>query len=116
MKTKEISIIVPIYNAEKFLPEAIESLINQTFKEHVSAIKNVHNKEKKLSVENSSPTLYEIYAKTPIYLIQHIQLIESIEFNSSFPAISPYHFPLEPAGMLDFPARYVNIFIGRLIC
>ena len=33
MKTKEISIIVPIYNAEKFLPEAIESLINQTFKD-----------------------------------------------------------------------------------
>ena len=32
MKTKDISIIVPIYNAEKFLPEAIESLMNQTFK------------------------------------------------------------------------------------
>lgn len=30
MKSKKISIIVPIYNAEKFLAEAIDSLINQT--------------------------------------------------------------------------------------
>ena len=32
MKTPEISVIVPIYNAEQYLAQTIESIINQSFK------------------------------------------------------------------------------------
>lgn len=33
MKKAQISIIVPVYNAEKYLPRCLDSLINQTFKD-----------------------------------------------------------------------------------
>ena len=29
----KVSVIIPIYNIEKYLPECLESIINQTFKE-----------------------------------------------------------------------------------
>ena len=32
MNSKKISIIIPIYNVEKYLAEAIKSAINQTYK------------------------------------------------------------------------------------
>lgn len=33
MKTPKISVLMPVYNAEKFLKEAIDSILNQTFKD-----------------------------------------------------------------------------------
>ena len=32
MDSKKISIIVPVYNVEKYLPKCLDSLINQTYK------------------------------------------------------------------------------------
>jgi glycosyltransferase involved in cell wall biosynthesis len=31
-KNPEISVVMPVYNSEKFLTEAIESILNQTYK------------------------------------------------------------------------------------
>ena len=31
-KSPEISVIMPVYNGEKYLKEAIESILNQTYK------------------------------------------------------------------------------------
>lgn len=33
MKKPLISVIIPTYNAEKYLPKAIDSILNQTFKD-----------------------------------------------------------------------------------
>ena len=34
----KISVIVPVYNAEKFIDKCIESVINQTYKENFTKI------------------------------------------------------------------------------
>ena len=32
-RSPEISVVMPVYNGEKFLREAIESILNQTYKD-----------------------------------------------------------------------------------
>ena len=36
----KVSVIVPVYNVEKFLPKCLDSLVNQTFKEYEIIIVN----------------------------------------------------------------------------
>ena len=47
-----ISIIVPIYNAEKYLSECIESLINQTYVNLEIILVNDGSKDKSLEICN----------------------------------------------------------------
>lgn len=56
MKPKEISVIVPIYNAQLFLEETIQSLMNQTFKDIEIILINDGSKD-------SSKQICEKYAK-----------------------------------------------------
>lgn len=56
MESKKISIIVPVYNAEKYVAESIESLINQTLKEIEIILVNDGSKD-------NSKEICEEYAK-----------------------------------------------------
>lgn len=56
MKTPEISVIVPIYNAEQYLAQTIESIINQSFKNIEIILVND-------GATDSSPSICEEYAK-----------------------------------------------------
>ena len=56
MKTPEISVIVPIYNAEQYLAQTIESIINQSFKNIEIILVND-------GATDSSPAICEEYAK-----------------------------------------------------
>ncbi|MDC7280519.1 glycosyltransferase [Butyrivibrio fibrisolvens] len=56
MKEKLISIIIPVYNAEKYLPRCIESLLNQTYKDIEIVLVNDSSKDK-------SAIVCEEYAK-----------------------------------------------------
>ena len=42
--SKKVSIIVPVYNAEKFIDKCIQSLINQTYQNIEIIVKNLQNK------------------------------------------------------------------------
>ena len=46
METKKISVIVPVYNAEKYIEKTIQSLIEQTFKEIEIILVNDGSKDK----------------------------------------------------------------------
>ena len=47
-----ISVIVPVYNTEKYLPSALDSLINQTLKEIEIICVNDGSKDNSLAVLN----------------------------------------------------------------
>lgn len=56
MKTPKVSIIMPAYNTEKYIGEAIESILNQTFQDFEFIILNDGSTDK-------TPEIIEAYAK-----------------------------------------------------
>ena len=46
----EISVIMPVFNASKYLSEAIESILNQTFTDFELIILNDNSTEEQLSM------------------------------------------------------------------
>lgn len=50
MKNPKISVIMPVYNAEKFLDKAIKSILNQTFKDFEFIIINDGSKDNSLKI------------------------------------------------------------------
>jgi len=53
MKKPTISVIMPVYNAEKFLDESIQSIINQTFRDFEFIIINDSSKDNSLKIIKS---------------------------------------------------------------
>jgi glycosyltransferase involved in cell wall biosynthesis len=49
-KTPRVSIVMPVYNCEDFLAEAIESMLNQTFADYEFIIINDGSKDKSLDI------------------------------------------------------------------
>ena len=50
METTKISVIVPIYNAEKYIEETIKSLLEQTLKEIEIILVNDGSKDSSLDI------------------------------------------------------------------
>ena len=48
----EISIVIPVYNIEKYLKECLDSLINQTFKDFEVICVNDGSKDNSLEILN----------------------------------------------------------------
>lgn len=57
MSDKLISVILPVYNGEKFLAESIDSVINQTYKNLELIIVNDCSTDKSLEIANNYATL-----------------------------------------------------------
>ena len=53
MKNPKISVIMPVYNAEKFLEEAIKSILNQTYENWELIIINDASKDRSLKIINN---------------------------------------------------------------
>ncbi|GIV44377.1 MAG: hypothetical protein KatS3mg035_1500 [Bacteroidia bacterium] len=46
MKNPKVSVIIPAYNAEKFIAETIQSVLNQTYKDFELIVLNDGSKDK----------------------------------------------------------------------
>ena len=56
---KDISIIVPVYNAEKYLVKCLDSLVNQTKKNIEIILVNDGSKDKSIDILNEYKEKYE---------------------------------------------------------
>ena len=61
----KISVIVPVYNAEKFIDKCIESVINQTYKEIELILVNDGSKDNSLKIlqkyEKQYPKMIKVF-------------------------------------------------------
>ena len=53
MKNPRVSVVMPTYNAEKYLKPAVDSILNQTFKNFEFLIVDDSSKDKTLEIINS---------------------------------------------------------------
>lgn len=53
MQERKISIVVPVYNAEKFIEKTIESVLNQTYKNFELILVNDNSKDNSVEIINS---------------------------------------------------------------
>ena len=64
----KISVIVPVYNAEKFIDKCIESVINQTYKEIELILVNDGSKDNSLKIlqkyEKQYPRIIKVFSQT----------------------------------------------------
>ena len=64
----KISVIVPVYNAEKFIDKCIESVINQTYKDVELILVNDGSKDNSLKFlqkyEKQYPKIIKVFSKT----------------------------------------------------
>ena len=63
MEKYKISIIIPIYNAEKYLKDSVESIVNQTFnfKEIQLILINDGSSDKSGDIANEYAQKYKLY-------------------------------------------------------
>ena len=70
-----ISVVMPVYNGEKYLRQSIESILNQTFKNFEFLI--VYDK----STDNTESIIYDYQTKdSRIKIISEILTINKIKF------------------------------------
>lgn len=65
-KNETVSVIIPVYNAEKYIANTIESVLNQTYKDiEIVIVDDCSN--------DNSKTIIEAYAKLNSNIIYHLQ-------------------------------------------
>ncbi len=67
MHTPEISIIIPVYNAEKYLDECMEAILNQTYRDYEIICVNDGSQDNSLEVLNKYkekyPDIFRVYSQ-----------------------------------------------------